>query len=216
MEHSNDDPPWQSVLEYWFPEGRQLDVDPAVHGKHWQWRMRGGADQEVVACFSPLAAEGALGRLDAWAAHPEGRLALIIVLDQFSRSVWRGSARAFAQDPAALALALEGLGNGHYEALTTPWFKLVYGLPLGHCEGQDHLDRLNLLVRLREEIAAEAPVPLQPFYRSLERQAQRVREVIARFGRHPHRNALLDRPSTPEEEAYIARGEFPHRRDFRH
>src|SRR5690625_5412000 len=216
MEHSNDDPPWQSVLEYWFPEGRQLDVDPAVHGKHWQWRMRGGADQEVVARFSPLAAEGASGRLDAWAAHPEGRLALIIVLDQFSRSVWRGSARAFAQDPAALALALEGLGNGHYEALTTPWFKLVYGLPLGHCEGQDHLERLNLLGRRRAESAAEAPVPLQPPDRPREPQARRVRDVIARFGRHPHRNALLDRPSTPEEEAYIARGEFPHQRDFRH
>src|SRR5690625_6171957 len=127
MEHSNDDAPWQSVLEYWFPEGRQLDVDPAVHGKHWQWRMRGGADQEVVARFSPLAAEGASGRLDAWAAHPEGRLALIIVLDQFSRSVWRGTARALAPDPPAPALAAEGLGNGHSEAPATPRVKPVYG-----------------------------------------------------------------------------------------
>src|SRR5690625_1862465 len=140
MEHSNDDPPWQSVLAYWFPEGRQLDVDPAVHGKHWQWRMRGGADQDVVARFSPLAAAGASGRLDAWAAHPEGRLALIIVLDQFSRSVWRGRARAFAHDPAPLALALGGLGNGPHAAPTTPRLKPVCRPPPGPRQGHGHLD----------------------------------------------------------------------------
>lgn len=215
MRTDTNSPPWQPVLDFWFPEGRDLNVDPAAHGRHWQWRMRGGADREVVARFSELAEAAAAGQLEGWAETAEGRLALIIVLDQFSRSVWRGSARAFAQDPAALTLTLEGLASDHYEALATPWFQVVYGLPLGHCEGEDHLDRLTLLVRLREEIAAQAPAPLQPFYQSLVRQAERVRRVIARFGRHPHRNTLLNRPSTPEEESYIARGHFPHQRSFR-
>jgi uncharacterized protein (DUF924 family) len=191
-----------------------LTFDADTHRDHWFWRMRGGAEGEISARFSELTAEGAAGRLDRWASDPEGRLALIIVLDQFSRSVWRGTARAFAQDPEALALAMEELSNGHYAALPTPWFKVVHGLPLGHCEGPDHLERLELLIRLREEIAAEAPAHLQPIYQSLVKQARDVKQVIAAFGRHPHRNQVLDRSSSPTEAAYLKEGEFPHERAF--
>ena len=109
---------------------------------------------------------------------------------------------------------MEGLSNGHYAALPTPWFKVVHGLPLGHCEGQDHLERLDLLVRLREEIATEAPAQLQPIYRSLVKQAVDVKQVITAFGRHPHRNQVLGRLSTPAEEAYLKEGDFPHKRAF--
>lgn len=205
---------WHDVLAFWFPEGRSLAVDAARHDEQWFWRMRGGADEEVIARFSDLTARAATGDLDHWASEPEGRLALIILLDQFPRSVWRGTPRAFAQDPAALSLTSEGLSNGHYAALATPWFKVVFALPLGHCEGPDHLERLDRLIRLRTEIAAEAPAHLQPRYSSLVRQAGDVRKVIAAFGRHPHRNEVLSRPSTPAEEAYIAEGKFPHRRAF--
>jgi len=211
----NDDlPPWNDVLEFWFPEGRALETDPRTHHDHWSWRMRGGADGEIAGRFSVLTAKAAEGGFGRWSSAPEGRLALIIVLDQFSRSLWRGTPRAFAQDPAALSLAMEGLCNGHYAALSTPWFKVVHGLPLGHCEGADHLERLDLLVRLREEIAAEAPARLTPTYRSLVKQARDVREVIAAFGRHPHRNQVLGRQSTPAEAEYIAEGRYPHLRAF--
>ena len=176
--------------------------------------MRGGADDEITARFAELTVEGAAGNLDHWASDPEGRLALIIVLDQFSRSVWRGNAHAFAQDKAALALAMNGLLNGHYAALSTPWFKVVHGLPLGHCEGPDHLERLERLIKLREEIAAEAPAHQQPIYQSLVKQAGDVKQVIAAFGRHPHRNHVLGRPSTTAEEEYIAQGKFPHSQAF--
>lgn len=74
-----------------------------------------------------------------------------------------------------------------------PWHKIVYGLPLGHCEGVDHLDRVDLLIRLRQEIAGQAPAQLLPTYESLVKQARDVRSIIASFGRHPHRNTLLDR-----------------------
>ncbi|MCK0537112.1 DUF924 family protein [Alcanivorax quisquiliarum] len=205
---------WQEVLAFWFPEGHSLRVDPGVHQDHWFWRMRGGADQVIVDRFSALTADAAAGGLDGWAESPEGRLALIIVLDQFSRSVWRGSARAFAQDAAALEWVTAGLANGHYTTLATPWQKIVYGLPLGHCEGPGHLGRLDLLIALREEIAAQAPAPLQPIYRALVKQAHDVRRVIAAFGRHPHRNELLGRVSTPAEHAYIKQGQFPHLRAF--
>lgn len=210
MNDSTDVQTWREVLDFWFPEGRSLDVDAGAHGNHWSWRLHGGADDTIVARFSDLTTRAAAGDLDGWTAQAEGRLALIIVLDQFSRSLWRGSARAFAQDPAALALAMQGLSNGHYAALSAPWYKIVYSQPLGHCEGPDHLERVDRLIRLREAIAADAPVHLQPTYHSLVKQAHKVRGVIAAFGRHPHRNPVLGRPSSAAEDAYIAKGEFPH------
>ena len=207
---------WDDVLDFWFPEGRSLHVDPQIHQAHWRWRMQGGADDEIAARFSQITQSAARGGLDHWARDPQGRLALIVILDQFSRSVWRDDARAFAQDPDALALVNEGLANGHYGALETPWFRIVYGLPLGHCEGPDHLQRLDLLIDLRQAIAASAPLPLRPIYSSLVDQAREVRKIIAAFGRHPHRNGLLGRQSTSAEQAYIAKGRFPHLRAFRH
>src|SRR5690606_11696622 len=83
--------PWDEVLQFWFPEGRFAAIASNAHREHWFWRMRGGADGEVIARFSDMTAQAAAGNLDHWATDPEGRLALIILLDQFSRSVWRGS-----------------------------------------------------------------------------------------------------------------------------
>ncbi len=134
------------------------------------------------------------------------------MLDQFSRSVWQGTPRAYAQDEKALALALEGYDNGHYAALTTPWEKTVYNLPLGHCEGADHRERLALAKRLAADIVAGAPPHMKEIYEFTAGQAVAVDKVIAAFGRHPHRNAELGRTSTAEEVAYIAAGRFPHLR----
>ncbi|WP_232295724.1 DUF924 family protein [Pseudorhodobacter aquimaris] len=206
---------WDEVLDFWFPEGRALDVDPQAHHAHWRWRMQGGADAEIMARFADLTESAAQGRLDAWAQDPHGRLALITVLDQFSRSVWRDDARAFAQDPYALSLSMSGISNGDYARLETPWSQIVFGLPLGHCEGPDHLQRLDQLITLREGIAITAPAPLQPIYSGLVSQARDVRKIIAAFGRHPHRNGVLNRKSTAVEEAYLAKGQFPHMKAFR-
>lgn len=206
--------PWNDVLDFWFPEGRSSQIEADTHHDHWSWRLHGGADDMIVKRFADLTSSAASGDLDDWASNPEGRLALIIVLDQFSRSLWRNTPRAFAQDSAALSLAMEGFSNGHYASLGMPWSKIVYSQPLGHCEGAGHLERIDLLIRLREDIAAEAPASLQPIYQSLVKQARDVRKVIAAFGRHPHRNQVLGRKSTPAEEAYIAGGDFPHERAF--
>lgn len=207
--------PWDEVLAFWFPEGRALRIDPEridpeSHAEHWRWRLHGGADGAIAARFSELTAWAEAGILDHWAAVPEGRLALIVALDQFPRSLWRGTPRAYAQDPAALALALAGLDNGAYAGLPVPWFQIAFTQPLGHAEGPDHLDRIDRLIGLREEIAARSPAPLQPLYRSLVAQAGEVRGVIAGFGRHPHRNAVLGRISTQAEAAWLEKGAFPH------
>ena len=208
------DPTPDEILAFWFPDGP--DPEPDAHIGFWEWRMRGGAHAEVVARFSGATERAAAGDFDAWAETPRGRLALIILLDQFPRSVWEGTPRAFAQDPKALALCLEGLDNGHFDALENAWQKVTFKLPLVHCECPGHLANLDRNLELAAQIAEEAPERLRPIYRNMAgRQATSVRAVIAAFGRHPHRNAILGRDSTPEEDEYLAKGAFPHRSDMR-
>jgi uncharacterized protein (DUF924 family) len=201
---------WDHILQFWFPEGP--DVDPETHQRNWMWRMRGGADDEIVRRFTDTTIRAARGEFDHWASDPHGRLALIIALDQFPRSVWRDTPHAFAQDAKALQLALEGYENGHYAALEHVWYKTVYNLPLGHCEGPGHLERLDLAIQLGQEILDEAPGRLKLGYSFSASQPVEVRKVIEAFGRHPHRNVALGRESTSEEAEYLAKGAFPHLR----
>jgi uncharacterized protein (DUF924 family) len=175
----------------------------------FKWWFGGGADNTIVERFLPLLESAARGELDHWANDPRSRLALIIVLDQFSRSAYRNSPRAYAQDPKALALSAEGLDNGHYAALQTPWEKTFFIVPLGHSEELPKHDRA---VALAEHLAAEAPPQWRAILEHSASQARGHRDVIVRFGRHPHRNAILGRASTPEELAYLAMGDFVHMR----
>ena len=177
--------------------------------------MRGGAHAEIVERFSELTERAACGELDVWAQTPRGRLALVVVLDQFSRSVWADSPRAFAQDPKAVTLVLEGLANGHYDALETPWEKTFCIIPLGHCEGHGHLARLDVAIELARAVLDAAPEDLKPMYEFNVQQPVLHRQVIAAFGRHPHRNRALGRESTLAERAYLEQGKFPHQREIR-
>jgi uncharacterized protein (DUF924 family) len=198
---------YQDVLRFWFPI--QPNSNQATMVRQWEWWFRGGADADIIEHFSPLLEGATRGELDAWSREPQSRLALIIVLDQFSRTIYRGTAQAFAQDEKACVLILEGLDIGHYAALETPWEKTFFLLPLGHSE---ELRNLELAVNLADELVKEA---LQEYRALLEfsaAQARRHQEVIARFGRHPHRNEVLGRKSTPEELEYLASGQLIHTR----
>jgi uncharacterized protein (DUF924 family) len=134
-----------------------------------------------------------------------------VVLDQFSRTVYRDTARAFAQDEKALGLAVDGLEQGYYDRLRAVWQKTFFLLPLGHSE---RLDLLERCVGLAEALVDEAPDHLRKVYEFSASQARGHRDVILRFGRHPHRNAVLGRQSTAEELAYLASGELVHRRSL--
>ena len=202
----------QEVLDFWFPSGAGDNLD--THRNYWTWRMRGGADEAIVERFEETTSQAAKGDFDRWVETPRGRLALIVVLDQFSRSVWRNSALAYAQDEKALSIALEGFDNGHFDALETAWEKTFFVLPLGHCEGPDLLARIDRSIELGNKILAEAPSHLRPLYEFSAQQPVEHRKIIAIFGRHPHRNAVLGRESTPEELAYVEKGVFPHLRDI--
>ena len=197
------------VLSFWFPEGLADAARDDVLA-FWQTRMHGGMDEAICRDYAELTRAGAEGRLDHWAESPEGRLALILVLDQFPRSLWRDTPAAYGQDIKAARLALEGIRNGHYEALPYIFLRQFYIICISHCEGPDHLERMNLCVRLNEDFAEIAREGEDEAVERGTAQARRVRDIIARFGRHPHRNPILDRISTPEELAYIETGDFPH------
>lgn len=201
------------ILAFWFPDGP--DPEPEAHLDHWVWRMRGGAHRAVIDRYTDTTKRAVLEDLDHWAATPRGRLALIIVLDQFSRSVFADTPGAYAQDPKALALCLQGLENGHFDALENVWFKAVYKMPMEHCEGPDHLAHLDHAIAISEALAGEAPEQLFAVYGMAAVQPKKHRAVIARFGRHPHRNAILGRVSTPQELEYLAAGVLPHQTDLR-
>jgi uncharacterized protein (DUF924 family) len=199
------------VLGFWFPDDGH-EASSEAHRAFWQHRMRGGVDDEIRARFTDLTEAAARGLLDHWGATPRGRLALVIALDQFPRSVWRGTPAAFAQDIKAARLVLEGLENGHYDALPNVWEKAFCVVALVHCEGPEHLGRTERAGVLARALIEEAPEHLLANYRIFEDQQRLAQEVIAAFGRHPHRNAVLGRLSTGAEEPYVAAGAFPHNR----
>jgi uncharacterized protein (DUF924 family) len=196
------------VLAFWFPAtGHQDSIE--THAAFWDERMQGGMDARIISDFADLTLAAATGRLDNWADTPRGRLALLIALDQFPRSLWRDTPAAFAQDIKATRLALEGIANGHFDHLE-PWEQTFFHIAISHCEGPDHPARMDFLTEITERIIAHMPEHLAPMKDRFRSQHDSVRRIIDRFGRHPHRNAVFGRPSTPEEEAYIATGDFPH------
>jgi uncharacterized protein (DUF924 family) len=200
---------WRTVHEFWFPPG--LDADFETHRQMFR-RWFGGEVNTELPPFLPLLEGAKTGRLGHWRAQPLGRLSLIIVLDQFARSLFAGTPEAYASDGDALRIAMEGLCNGHYEALTKPWERMFFFMPLAHTEGPDHRERLERVIAMAQTVALEAPERVKPLYQFSVGQARGHLEVISRFGRFPHRNPVLARASTPEELAYLEKGDFVHRR----
>ncbi|SLN17514.1 DUF924 family protein [Roseisalinus antarcticus] len=198
----------EMVLDFWFPDtGHETSVE--THGAWIDERMRGGMDAAIIERFGDLTLAGARGLLDHWAETPRGRLALVIVLDQFPRSLWRDTPMAYGQDIKAARLSLEAIETGEADTLP-PWESFFYSVSVYHCEGPQHLKRLEDLVAFNERLIALYPEALSDFTEGFRRQTAWGREIIRAYGRHPHRNAILGRTSTPEEEVYIAKGEFPH------
>jgi len=173
------------VLTFWFAG------DPATHRKVW-FEQDAAFD---TACADLAAARDSAksGAFDAWAETPKGGLALLILLDQFSRNLHRGTAEAFAADAKARTIARALLARGFDQALTPVERMFVY-LPLEHSE--DLADQ-DLSVRLFAALEASLKENVLDY-------AERHRDVIRRFGRFPHRNTALGRGNTPEEDAYLA------------
>lgn len=171
---------YESVLQFWFKE-----ITPA----QW-WKVDAEFDQLVRQRFSGLHAQAAQSELFLWRQSPTGRLAEIIVLDQFSRNMFRGQMQAFAADPMALALAQEAVAAGDDLKLSVEQRVFLY-MPYMHSESSAIHE---VAERLFKENAPESNYKFE-----LQHKA-----IIDRFGRYPHRNEILGRESTEQELAFLA------------
>ena len=172
------------VLNFW-----------ASIGKKGWWTKDDEIDRQIVEQFSETHAQAAAGELDHWADTADGALALIIVLDQFSRNMFRGESKTFAQDAKALELAKRAVEAG-FDKQAMEELRLFFYLPYEHSES---IADQNVSVLLMHSIGNN-PDNMKAV---LEH-----REIIERFGRFPHRNAVLGRHTTPAEQAYLDSGGF--------
>ncbi len=198
MDHARD------VLDYWFGK-RESDAESLTKRMAFWFPTDGNSeivalfDREIAARFEPLMQRAQDGQLDAWADSPRRRLALILLFDQFPRNVHRGSARAFATDERALALTLAGM-QGAADAALQPLERVFFYMPLQHSESLDvQEESLAAYRRLFDETSGA----LQRVAANTLKYAQLHHELIRRFGRFPHRNALLGRQSTAGEQALL-------------
>ncbi len=188
-----------AILLFWFKEqelsGPQIDrrmdiwfgTDPIL-------------DHEIEKEFGDDVAAASEGRLDHWAEDPHGRLALILLIDQFRRNIYRNSAEAFSMDKLALKLCVEGAMEKKDIGLT-PLQRIFFYMPLQHAESRKVQEKsVNLYNRLAEAVS--------PTYRetllTIAQFAELHRDIIDQFGRFPHRNKLLNRDNTAEEDEYLA------------
>ncbi|MCH8158555.1 MAG: DUF924 domain-containing protein [Proteobacteria bacterium] len=187
-----------AILLFWFKEqelsGPQIDrrmdiwfgTDPVL-------------DHEIEKEFGDDVTAACEGRLDHWAADPHGRLALILLIDQFRRNIYRNSAEAFSMDKLALKLCVEGAMEKKDIGLT-PLQRIFFYMPLQHAESRKVQEKsVKLYNRLAEAVS--------PTYRetllTVAQFAELHRDIIDQFGRFPHRNKLLNRDNTPEEDEYL-------------
>lgn len=170
----------EKVIDFWFRE-----LEPS------QWFRRNSAlDSEITERFGALLGAAGRGELWHWRDSARGRLAEIILLDQFPRNIHRDTPLAFAFDPTALVLAQEAVAQGTDSHLEVPWRPFLY-MPYMHSESLViHSEALRLFD--------------QPGLEENLRHERRHREVLERFGRYPHRNAILGRASTPAELAFLS------------
>ncbi|WP_321783830.1 DUF924 family protein [Paraburkholderia sp. J94] len=186
------DPRAREVLDFWFGAPDSEDFGRAR--KIW-FRKREAFDAQLRERFGALLDAACAGELDAWCATPEGALALIVVLDQFSRNCHRGTARAFAADEHALRIAREMVARGDDLKLPTAQHRAFAYLPFEHAESAE---AQRESVRLFGELAKGGEG--EDYYDYALRHAK----VIERFGRFPHRNATLGRASSEDEAAFLS------------
>lgn len=179
----------QSILDYWLndlgPEG-WYKVDPKI-------------DETIRKRFQRAWSAARTGAFDHWLLHADEALALIILLDQFPRNMFRGSGEAFSSDERALRLAKLAVARGHDLKVAEPARQFFY-LPLMHSENLMDQDRCTRLMKCRMPETGPMNIP----------HARAHREVIRQFGRFPYRNEALGRKTSGEETAYLAAGGYAH------
>jgi len=180
------DPRAADILLFWFG-------DAPHHTRDVWFRKDDAFDRGIRERFAATLAAGLAGAFGDWCTTARGALARVVLLDQLTRNAFRGTAEQFAGDPGALATAIDAVERGFDRALDGHERSFLY-MPFEHSERLDMQDRaVALFTALAAETGVDAPLPW----------AEKHRDIIRRFGRFPHRNALLGRTSTPEELHFL-------------
>ena len=187
------------VLTFWFKE-HELTA-PQIDGRMEIWFGENPAfDHEIEKEFAGDVEAASSGKLDHWGHQPQGRLALILLLDQFRRNIYRGTAKAFEKDKLALKLCVEGAMEKKDKGLT-PIQRVFFYMPLQHAESRKVQAKS---VEIYRKLADAVSPTYHETFETVAQFAELHRDIIERFGRFPHRNKVLGRKNTPEEEEYLA------------
>ena len=194
----------EAVLAFWFGDDVvALETPEALGPRVAVWFAPDPAfDARIRDRFADLPGRAWAGEFDAWRDDARATLALVLILDQFPRNLYRGQAESFAFDPLAYEVAVGAIARG-FDAQVSPIEAMFLYLPLEHAEDADAQNRCVTLI---DGLIGRCTAALQPQFESFRSYAVRHRDVIERFGRFPHRNALLGRAATTEEVAYLEAG----------
>ena len=194
----------QDVLDFWFGDDPLVPAEIPQRIRLWFGgddppEIRELRDDDMAQRFSPLLRQAAAGELDEWAGSPHRLLALVLLLDQIPRNVYRGTARAFQQDDKALELAQEGMRTGADCALS-PIQRVFLYMPLQHSESTDVQEESVAAFR---GLLQEVPDKHRPVFEGCLDFAELHQKIVQRFGRFPHRNHVLGRSSSEAEQSYL-------------
>jgi uncharacterized protein (DUF924 family) len=193
----------EAILAFWFKE-QQLSA-PQIDRRMDLWFGEDADfDRQIKKSFLHDVERASAGELDHWAENPHGRLALILLLDQFRRNIYRNSADAFSEDSAALKHCVEGAVQKKDQGLT-PIERVFFYMPLQHAESRKVQAKS---VALYNRLAGVVSPTYRETFSTVAQFAELHRDIIEQFGRFPHRNKLLGRKNTPEEDEYLA-GDSP-------
>lgn len=189
----------QRVLDFWFTDCQRDAPNIDARMDRWFGNDR-SLDEQIRDSFAGLVECAAGGDLDEWCRTPAGRLALIILLDQFPRNIHRGQAGAYAHDRKALEICVEGTVNGDYKNLPAEQ-QLFFFMPLQHAESRKIQAKS---VSVYRALANRVSETLRETFNTAAQFAELHHDIVAEFGRFPHRNAVLGRENTPAEAEYLS------------
>ena len=191
--------PWQPLLDWWFGQAESPDEISADKGKLW-FGKRDSQDLEARERFGVFVDQAMAGGLTEWTQRPEGWLAVVLLLDQLPRMIFRDTPKAFSGDLRAQKLVAQGI-TADFDRQLKPIQRVFIYLVFEHCE---NLAVQNEAVSRFIELVAEQPESERAVFADNLDYAERHQQVIARFGRFPHRNAVLGRESTAEELVFLS------------
>ena len=191
----------EEILKFWFADSAGSVAAARERNAFW-FSSDEDVDRQIWSLFADSVSDAASGIYDSWADEPDGRLALIILLDQFPRNMYRGTAEVFRHDARALAFTREGVHQQHLEYLSIPE-QAFFLMPYQHSES---LEVQEEGVRLYDRLARDAADEWRELAEGYRDFAVRHHDIIAQFGRFPHRNQALGRKPTPAEVHYLESG----------